>query len=65
LGNNTLQDSFYNGYHHGHLIFWQGVSIPDGIIVIEGTEPGHFTDVMVWRDCQIRQTIDPLNGYSS
>ena len=54
LRNNNLQNA--NFYNHGHFI-WQGVSFPD-MIVIEGTEPGHFTDIMVRRDCQIRQTID-------
>ena len=58
LGNNNLQNAFYNGYHHGHFIIWQGVSFPDGMIVIEGPEPGHFTDIMVWRDSLIRQSID-------
>jgi DDE superfamily endonuclease len=57
-GNDNIQNSFYNGYHHGHFIIWQGVSFPDGMIIIEGPEPGHFTDIMVWRDSQIRQDID-------
>lgn len=38
-----MQNEFYNGYHHGDFIIWLGVLFPDGIIVIEGPEPGHFT----------------------
>jgi hypothetical protein len=55
------QNLFYNHYHHGHfLLIWQGVSFPDGMVVLEGPEPGYFTDVMVWRDCQLRQDLEQI-----
>ena len=57
-GNNNMQNPYYNGYHHGHFLIWQGVSFPDGMVVIEGPFPGYFNDVMVWRDCQIRHDLE-------
>ena len=50
----------YYSYHHGHFIIWQGVSFPDGMVVIEGPEPGFMTDTMVWRDCQTRGDIEVI-----
>ena len=57
-GNNNAQNLFYNNYHHGHFIIWQGVTFPDGMVVLEGPEPGYFTDVMVWRNSQLRQALE-------
>ncbi len=60
-GVGSNQNLFYNHYHHGHfLLIWQGVSFPDGMVVLEGPEPGYFTDVMVWRDCQLRQDLEQI-----
>jgi hypothetical protein len=47
-------------YYHGHCIIWQGVSFPDGMIVLEGPFPGFNTDPMVWRDCQIRHDLENI-----
>ena len=30
------------------------------MIVIEGPEPGHFTDVMFWRDCHIKLQLEVI-----
>ena len=30
------------------------------MIVLSGPEPGHFTDIMVWRDCQVRIDLDAI-----
>lgn len=54
----NAQFAFFNQYHHGHFIIWQGVTFPDGMIVLEGPEPGYFTDIMVWRDCQLRLQLE-------
>lgn len=56
--NDNAQYAFYNHYHHGHFIIWQGITFPDGMVVLEGPEPGHYTDIMVWRDCQLRQQLE-------
>ena len=58
--NDNAQHAFYNHYHHGHFIIWQAVTFPDGMIVLEGPEPGYFTDIMVWRDCQLRQQLEAI-----
>jgi len=59
-GHNNLQNSFYNKYYRGHFLIWQGVSFPDGMIVIEGPEPGFKTDTMVWRDCRFRHRLERI-----
>jgi hypothetical protein len=59
-GPNAVQNAFWNGYHHGHFIIWQGISFPDGMVVMEGPEPGYETDTMVWRDCLIRQQLEGI-----
>jgi len=59
-GPNPIQNAFYNGYHHGHFIIWQGVSFPDGMVVIEGPEPGYKTDTMVWASCLIRHQLEAI-----
>jgi hypothetical protein len=59
-GPNANQNAFYNGYHHGHFIIWQGISFPDGMVVMEGPEPGYETDTMVWRDCLIRNQLEAI-----
>ena len=42
---------------HGHYLIFQGVGFPDGLLTIKGPESGHNTDVMVWRDCQIKNDL--------
>lgn len=37
-GNGT-QNPFWNGYLHGHYLIFQGISFPDGMVVIEGACP--------------------------
>lgn len=59
-GNNNAQFPFFNQYHHGHFIIWQGVTFPDGMVVLEGPEPGYFTDIMVWRDCQLNISLEQI-----
>lgn len=59
-GNNNLQNSFYNRYHRGHFIIWQGISFPDGMLVVDGPEPGFKTDTMVWRDCMVRHELEAI-----
>jgi hypothetical protein len=56
----NVQNAFYNAYHHGHYIIWQGVSFPDGMVVLEGPEPGFMTDIMVWGQCMIRHQIEAI-----
>ena len=52
---------FYEGrYYHGHYLIWQGVSFPDGMIVLEGPFPGFNTDPIVWRDCEIRHALEEI-----
>ena len=36
------------------------MSFPDGMVVMEGPEPGYETDVMVWRDCLIRHQLEAI-----
>ena len=43
LGQDNAQSPFWNGYMHGHFIFWQGISFPDGMVVIDGPFPGKLT----------------------
>ena len=56
----AIQNAMWNGYHHGHFLIWQGVSFPDGMLVLEGPFPGYQTDTMVWRDCHIRDQIEEI-----
>ena len=58
----AIQNAFWNGYHHGHFIIWQGVSFPDGMVVIDGPFPGYETDTMVWRDSAVREQLDDIMG---
>jgi hypothetical protein len=60
VGPYAIQNAFWNRYHHGHYIIWQGVSFPDGMVVMEGPEPGFQTDTMVWRDCLIRNQLEAI-----
>lgn len=60
---NNAQYPFYNHYHHGHFIIWQGITFPDGMIVLSGPEPGFYTDIMVWRDCQVRRDLDAIMNH--
>jgi len=55
-----IQNAFWNGYYHGHFLIWQGVSFPDGMLVLEGPFPGYQTDTMVWRDCQTREELEEI-----
>lgn len=34
--------------------------LPDGLVVLEGPEPGFCTDTKVWRDCNIRQQLEVI-----
>ena len=38
----ALQNAMWNGYLHGHYIMWQGISFPDGMVVMDGPFPGKF-----------------------
>ena len=44
---NGAQNPFWNGYMHGHFLIFQGISFPDGMVVIEGAFPGYQPDTMV------------------
>jgi len=55
-----IQNPFWNGYHHGHFLMYQGVSFPDGMVVISGPEPGYYTDLMLWRDCRLRVDLEAM-----
>ena len=57
---NGAQNPFYNGYMHGHYLIFQGVSFPDGLLVIEGTFPGYQPDTMVWRDSAMRHELERI-----
>lgn len=59
-GNDNAQNPFFNKYHHGHFLIWQIVTFPDGNIVLQGPEPGFYTDLMVWRDCEIRPILENI-----
>lgn len=54
---NGAQNPFYNGYTHGHYLIFQGISFPDGLIVIEGAFPGYQPDTLIWRDSEMRITL--------
>lgn len=43
----SAQNPFWNGYMHGHFLIFQGISFPDGMVVIEGAFPGYQPDTMV------------------
>ena len=36
---NGAQNPFWNGYLHGYYLIFQGISFPDGMVVIEGAFP--------------------------
>ena len=57
---NGVQNPFWNGYMHGHFLIFQGISFPDGMVVIEGTFPGYQPDTMVWRDSQMREDLEAI-----
>lgn len=59
-GNNNAQLPFWNGYMHGSYIIFQGMSYPDGMVVIEGAFPGFYTDVVIWRDSIMRQQLEAV-----
>ena len=59
-GHENAQEAFYSGYHACHCIAFQGISFPDGMVVLSGPEPGHFTDPMVWRDCTVRHDLEAI-----
>lgn len=59
-GPNVIQNAFWNRYYKSHVLIYQGLSFPDGLLVVEGPEPGFETDWMVWRDCLIRNQIENL-----
>ena len=39
-------------------MIWQGVSFPDGMMVLEGPFPGFNTDTVVWRDSEVRADLE-------
>lgn len=55
---NGAQNPFWNGYMHGHYLIFQGLSFPDGMLVIEGAFPGYQPDTMVWRDSLMREELE-------
>ena len=57
---NGAQNPFWNGYMHGHYIIFQGISFPDGLLVIEGAFPGYQPDTMVWRDSEMRIELERI-----
>ena len=57
---NGAQNPFWNGYLHGHYLIFQGISFPDGMVVIEGAFPGYQPDTMVWRDSQMREDLEVI-----
>ena len=57
---NGAQNPFYNGYMHGHYLIFQGISFPDGLLVIEGAFPGYQPDTMVWRDSVMRHELERI-----
>jgi nuclease HARBI1 len=58
--NNGVQNPFWNGYMHGHYLIFQGISFPDGMVVIEGAFPGYQPDTMVWRDSAMRGELEAI-----
>lgn len=54
---NGAQNPFWNGYMHGHYLIFQGISFPDGMVVIEGAFPGYQPDTMIWRDSAMREEL--------
>lgn len=57
---NGAQNPFYNGYMHGHFLIFQGISFPDGMVVIEGAFPGYQQDIMIWRDSAMRIELEAI-----
>ena len=57
---NVAQNPFYSGYLHGHYLIYQGISFPDGMVVIEGAFPGYQPDTMVWRDSNMRHELEHI-----
>ena len=57
---NGVQNPFYNGHMHGHYLIFQGMSFPDGMVVIEGAFPGYQQDIMIWRDCEMRIQLEEI-----
>jgi hypothetical protein len=53
-GPGHIQNALYNAYYHSHCIIWQGCGFPDGMVVLDGPDPGYKTDPMVWRDCFLK-----------
>lgn len=57
---NGAQNPFWNGYMHGHYLIFQGISFPDGMVVIEGAFPGYQPDTMIWRDSEMREELENI-----
>lgn len=57
---NGAQNPFYNGYMHGHYLIFQGVSFPDGMVVIEGAFAGYKNDILIWRENLMRLKLEEL-----
>ena len=44
----------------GHYLIFQGVSFPDGMVVIEGAFDGYKNDVLIWRESLMRLKLEEL-----
>ena len=47
-------------YHRGHYLIWQGVSFPDGMVVMDNPAPGYMNDPLVWANCGIRNDLENI-----
>lgn len=59
-GPGPLQNAFWNRYFHAHILIYQGITFPDGLLIVEGPEPGFETDWIVWRNCLVRHQIEQI-----
>jgi hypothetical protein len=57
---NNAQHAFYNGYFGVHVLMYLFLSFPDGMVVMDVPRPGHFTDIMLWRDSDFRAALEAI-----
>jgi hypothetical protein len=57
---NNAQNAFYNGYFGVHVLMYLIFSFPDGMLVVDIPRPGHFTDIMLWRDSDFRAELEAI-----
>lgn len=57
---NGAQNPFWNGYQHGHYLIFQGISFPDGMVIIEGAFPGYKNDTLIWRDSAMKIELERI-----